>query len=1700
MTVLDSVSAREGVIGALLALDAVLAKRQEAAPRTPFDVLLERLHAQGVRPLLQEAERRGLRGAALGIPDRFVTDGSGRVGLELLVDLLSDPQACEGPYAELVTHLQAVEGLEEDLSQLYEWACSPDSGPYVPERDAPGPGKDATGESTAPEATSATHLDVTVLHPAADPDLPPTAWAARFVLESKTGDTAMGHDDAVRELARITRKWSSVTPATNRASDSGAEPVRTLLFQLGIDEELVGDPKPKLAVPGLLPPTRVDDTTVTLPAALRLLSRTLGAPELPYPAPGVLAAGAYALPHLNPTTQFQAMDPAEAALRAGAGGGGLVHPGHGGWFRTSAGDPAPTLAVADPGLTLAGAARAYWGEAWDAWTRNWHTSELSATGWSLYDWTRTQPDRQHLPDIRTDQVDSLVAIFQEPERKVAVLGGPSGSGKSCIARCTARALAETGRRVIMLVPGNRAFPSGDVLAEGVRHALGSLGAPEQPDSGCPVVILDAIRPMGETDVDHVLPAVSAELGVSVLACLEYDINSQHDWQAANLTVVHSVVRPAALLDLAFRARQIHGDEVAGNARFIEALARRCVHDLSRFVNGLCHYRGGNDKPERLEEELRQAFNDPELGADTQDLAAVVAAVSLLGGNVAVPEEERAPLFRIGAAPDGAPDRLRFPSHVDCRTILDAHAELVHPEEADRPRRHDQVADLVAKELFRDLEDRRSGLLPVLRGARLYDERTCRTLAERLLDPEHEDDFARWRRNASPVGIALVLLAMDSSLGEKVIGKLLKTLVARLPEITLRSARDLLAVIRAIHRHRHRFSDSQFDTLAVWMVERFEDLLAARPRAGDGLYSVLEQLSRFHDPRLDQIVAKRGSETLIRLNPDKALDYRTVSRVERLVRRAGNDIGNPEYASWVQNEAEVRKLLEHDPDPARGIALYVASLVLRARYDPDYEDWDVVFVRHETRIRQALRHAGAVDLRYALEEARDYQLAFVTKLLNDKKINKGDGFGVAIHNALRTATPTDAALLLRTTSEIHDYTARHALYGDRAERPDAGLARALAQQVRGNQDAKGAGLLLSATARVDELFLTEKKGFGQFLAEELGKDWVRARLEEDPRISIQYHLIKGIWEANAPFREECLDLFVDVVAGVLNRSMRPWGPQAALLMGQDEEFGAEFLEKLGRHVPDKKLFDGMKEAPIADARRYFHQLGRAMYQGLPSQYVNEHDAAVFIERMASASPSSAALCAREVARTLVDGGVPVEDAGLWVLRKNGAETPESVGRRWGAQISRGAGASQVTEVINVLAGLNGATAAATLAYLQAKEVVRRRRRDSLLRDKVRQAVYNDPAEAARLLTAVERTSEGAGVALMRDLQGEGGAWNAFTSEVAHIQHPSQQYQIVRQLVALGLRSGGIHSKWVDNLRKRHEATVRQVTSPAALADVLRLALIWDAEWACRLAAAVPGQRLARRLGFARVRDLTHLPSLLSLLVRAEAEEPVRLLLDELEELPPESLVKRLNPFSVDVLLDVTLRVRPDFAHRLAPAVAEAVDGQIRRDVVLDEAKHWNEIGWMANSLHTMNKAGLLSPQIPKRSPNPSYPYATAWGAMWLPRQNWTRETLGGVAEHIVNPAVSGSHAVFVAYAYASAEGRTDELRSPDGSWPGLGRCSARAVAALQRMSEHDPALRTALLAQQTDLVALLDRPMAQADGYVKAARAWFVPDTRTARRA
>ncbi|MCX4750424.1 hypothetical protein OG455_33780 [Kitasatospora sp. NBC_01287] len=1661
------VPARDVVIGALLALDRLMDASEQGEPPEPksLEALLVHLAEHGLRPLIEQP--------ALANLPAWLVRGTER-GLGRLVGVLTEESGEDDPWGFLVGAVQEVPGLGGDLLTLLGDARCVGAGDPV-------------------ARSGAGILDVVALSEG-------RAWVAGLragTEDGESGSAGPDHDAAARELLRGARRWQSVSRATGRAAGQAVEAVRALLADLDVRRAVRA--APAQAALGLLPPQSLDDAAVALPAALRTLARTLDLPDLRYPDRPVLAAGASAQGQLG-RRSYQPMDAAEARVRAEATGGALVHPGDGGWYLTpSAGGPSVRV-VADPALGLAGAAQAYWGPAWDDWQRAQHRTALGDLRWSLREW-RESPANQPLADIETGQVEHLRRMFQGDSRRVAVLGGPSGSGKSCITRCFLRRMADEGRPVVLLAPDSGEFPSQGVLRQVVRHAL-AAAAPPSDGPGRPVVVLDGIRPLGETDADQILPSVADELDVSLLAVLQYDVTTHHDWQTESLTVLRSVVRPVALADFAARAQAAHPDAVSGSERFISAMCRRYPHDLHRFSHGLVMARRkGIDTVEELEEELRARFTE-ELGARTQRQVALVAALSLLGGEHVVPEAElelAAELDGLGATRGRLPGSYRFDSRADCQQLLAAFARTEYPDQAKRPEPGRLLVALVAPVLAELLgsgpeepsESVAERPLALLRGARLHDDAVCRQLTDELWQ-EHREALRGWERMASPLELAVLLLAVDSSLGDEMFTELLRTMLDGLPEARPGTARELLPAVRAVHRYRHRIGDEELDRLLAWCEERFAGILDRRPAAGDQLFSLLELFSRFHDAELDRFVAARGAEILVGLDPKRALDYRTVSRVDEIVRRARRMSGEQSADAWVENTPEVQKLLAHTPNPLDGAALFMAALVLRLRFDHEYHDWDAVLQRYGDRLRRALRDARAWELRYALDEARRFNLVFVTKMLNSLNApNSTNAFATAARGALtRGALPAEAALLLRTVSEIHSATARKTIFT--GDDPHArALAVRLAELVKESDDAKGAGLLLSAAARVDDLFLTGTKGCAWHLAEALGQEWVTRQIDGDPRISVQYHLIKGVWEVDASYRAQSLDLFVEVTARALNYSMRPWGPQVALLIGQDDEFGSVFIEKLGREVKEERLLSGMLTAVSLEARRQFHRLGPAIYPALPVAYLQRHTQREFAERARASSASSAALCARETIRTLVAGGLTAADAGRYVLLESDRESVEEAGRRWAGRLRRGSSSSEVTEVLNVLRQLDSAAATAVLASLDIRRPSARAGAGTVLQDQLRRAMYRDPVEAVGLLTAVEGLAPGRGEELMRQAQRDGNKlWNTFTVELGHIQHPTQQYTVLRQLVTLGLRPDQPHSAWMDNLRPRLDAMAREVTGPAPLRDLVRLALIWRTEWASELAALIDAPKVARRLAHGRVDDLSQLAGLLSTLRTAGADAGVELLLDVLEELPPDSVVRSLELRFADALVEFARRCRPALAARLAPALAESIGRRVRRAVVFDEAEHWEEIGWAAMTLRLMDRVDLIPPQLPGRLPNQAHPYAAVWGVRWLPQQDWTRRTVESGMAVVLGAARPSPGAAFVALACASQAGRTGELLAADGTWPSVAASGARALTVLQGMAGEDRVLRSALVAQREAVLERIDRPTARTAGHRDLARAWF----------
>lgn len=93
-------------------------------------------------------------------------------------------------------------------------------------------------------------------------------------------------------------------------------------------------------------------------------------------------------------------------------------------------------------MSLYGAARALWPEAWSAWAEEQRRAILSRLRWSVKE--ELPQRRQPLEDTDVRQVDELERVFTENYRARAVIGGPAGSGKSTIARLVARRLRAQG--------------------------------------------------------------------------------------------------------------------------------------------------------------------------------------------------------------------------------------------------------------------------------------------------------------------------------------------------------------------------------------------------------------------------------------------------------------------------------------------------------------------------------------------------------------------------------------------------------------------------------------------------------------------------------------------------------------------------------------------------------------------------------------------------------------------------------------------------------------------------------------------------------------------------------------------------------------------------------------------------------------------------------------------------------------------------------------------------------------------------------------------------------------------------------------------------------------------------------------------------------------------------------------------------------
>jgi hypothetical protein len=1527
----------------------------------------------------------------------------------------------------------------------------------------PQPWADGAGDAAyqADRRLREARLDVTVAHPAQSRHL------LVGVLPHRSGaGPARAAGGAAAE------SWRTVTSAARAALSTARVPVTQLLDEL---EFATGPEAVRYALLGCLPPTTVDDPTVTLPAALRMLGDAVGLDR-----PRVVAAGAWGGTGFVPMAEAEATGRL-AAVRADGWNSALLVPVAGGWRLL--GLDGDVRSVPDPTLGLEGAARALWGDAWARWVGDRRRELLAQRACYLHDWTR--PVQEPVPEVEVSQTSEILSVLRERSIATVVLGGPPSTGKTVIAgqvarRLTAKAGGASGWTVAMVSMGTIRLPEIDELVTLGRHALALAG----PRAAHRLLVLDDLLPVGEGDVDRILPEVAEQLDASVLAVLRYETHSLGEWSTDTVAVVTLSTRPESVRQLATRMVG-HSPALAGvDESTVRELADRYHHDLRTLTEALRDAANGRSV-QQAEAELRRRFG--ELGDAERDQVATLAARSMLRSETH--ENHLAGLGRqkltsFGATRGHGPDQWRIESELHCRQILREYGRIDLPDLHDEKSVDPVWIELAGRALVNALrvaDPSGRDVLSLVRGARLASDKVCDGV---IGEAKRLGAFTGWLSNVEAPERAALLRLGDSALGDDLLPSLLRQFADTLPDsprsITPAGLADVLHVLS---RRRDLIEDDAFDRCAGWIAEAFAAQLdgAIGPRNRSDLFRIQYRMLRLHHEVTNAVIRERGSEILRGLSPNRVLDYITVRRIDKITRQATVEGG---YAPPVDEEPEVQELLDHVPSPASGVALQLAWLTLRMHFGREDNDWRVVIGGHQERILRSMRSSKARELRLALAELYDYNPQFCTKLMNEF-----EHFESGVQQMLRTdILPTEAADLLNTLLRIHGMTAFH-IISDRDGSAHRGIAQILARRVSEARDGKGAGMLLSATQAIDDQYRFEGTPFAQLLADFLRRDWVLDQVAGDHPPSIKFYLVRGIWRAGVDYRAEVMEAAVDTVASEINKCLRPWGPQLALLLGEDRELGAVAMQELRGRVSHQRLLHAMVNAPTPDAQVHFHRLGRVMYPELPHEYLRQFDPENLNQRILASSPDATAQWCQASALTLTLAGLP--DAGRTVL--------DLVDRRmggvgWGKRLRRTATPGQTASVLRLLGRLDPQRAGEVLADVSLPTPAGGSRRDTSLERQVGFAMFNNQVDAADLMAAVEKVRSGAGRQLLSTVSEQSHRWKVFTTELEHLQDPSSLFIAVRHLARLGMLPGRPYSYWTERVFAHWSRTAHLIAGPRRMADLLRIFLLWGREsWSRTIAAEVSVDRLAGRLRYARRDDLLAVPRLIDALDLADRRDGARQVVEAVGRIGAAELVAVTG---LDISYDLpvaVLRHDPRLADELIRASVRELPAELTRSVVLDELRRWTTIGWVG-WLARSRGIDVPLPRDRTVTVNLALPYHSAWAVANLPSNvPWVRVAQRESADKLAGREPRTPTELFFALATVAAGGlpldrvlpaeedRVDRL---------LRGVSPPRVSALQSMATRHAGLRELLVAHRDTLCDALLEPEARLSVHSARIRGWF----------
>lgn len=1182
------------------------------------------------------------------------------------------------------------------------------------------------------------------------------------------------------------------------------------------------------------------------------------------------------------------------------------------------------------GDSLQSAAEACWGQEWTSWLEVLGAKHLPncfmRLGWDdLFEQGHIRTSDDEVLDVLYPQAMNIAQDFDNGTVRTHVILGSARSGKTTLAYQVGNELERVGWHRVVLSTFDGGPHTTMQVTEAIELAL------RRARSARTLVIVDGLEwGDGLDDLEGAVREFATRENVAILLTIHSERESDVTFEETSSTAL--LWTQDHLLSFLSRAAQ-EKPSLAASLPLVGKVAseKNAGGDIGIALHLLLAIAAGETQGTGISQYLLQN----RLGSVSEETLGelkALAAHSTLGSSYPISDWGDFEPHSISAVKTNGLWRIR--SEVVSEVLLRATRTTDGWKSSNRP-----IIEIAMEILLRDPNVISEGLPRFLRYVSTYRanelERVVGDLGGRL---------ENWIVSTTdPYGLAMVIRAVSSVIEEGLLAEALSRLVVLLTN-ALRDGdrspywvKSCLFVLTRNHSLASgvAFTENKESESTAWM--QLGDVLAGRlPKLIKRLWytrqqvQFLELAERLRLSAVNRRIASIAPSIVARIETgaQARAAHSILDQAQRLIARATRLAASREERNRLQSqsqelEAAIGSALDNKNEPAN-VDTFLARQTVQWRIDKKWINYRDEGHAIAPIVHRLLASSSLNQVRSGISTLINYDRPAAIGLLSTRVNNASLGEIMASQSRFKCggADIGDVATFVDVIAKTHGDTALRFLYDWHGDDLVASkqLLGVLVRKAHRSSDVKSVGRLLRSVARFDQEWGIVERSFSRSFADGMGEQWFREALTSEQRSSLLFYVIDGLILTQSSLFKTLLPVVVHTISEDARTAVKHWPTRLALRLLEVEELAESATNLVCEAIPEEVIRERLRVARNIQTFANLHQLA-GLHPALPASLaisLREEGLGRVGQRVArSGSPDIFAQAYRAIATTL--------------RRAEGS-----------------AGTLRAHARLSGLCQLKLKYADSTGASLQAIDILRRVDPVGCSRALQFKVIRrwidgtSDPYEAVRLLTVADKARRGLGRLVLDDfLKSKSG--ERLLDDIRFMQQPQAQAYCYSHLAQLGYVPDeevqrSIYHRWWNSLGK--------ITSPVALAELLRMYLAWDSSLAREATEAMRWGRVLERIAEGAFGILNGVPRLAGVLYAARLDDMAKQTLHAVKL--SDVSVGRTGFETLSGIVSVLSLVDQDrcaeLVRRLEPEVIATV---VRSLPALDE-DYWTTFGWFAQT--------------------------------------------------------------------------------------------------------------------------------------------------------